>query len=262
MWTSKRNQKLPPVTRTSLGKNTIAVQQRFEIVFICASILGIHIFRKDNDGFQVLSARKAIARAFCFMTNIVVVLEAGLSYYTQKWPVWFLVMTLPFWYVCLFNIFAYYSLSKRYALCKLLYNKMELLKTFDNFGVKVRLAWILGFTAVFIGGTLIVMPDDWYFLSIPIGISTIVPAVVDTYAGIHVHVFTTSFKNLACRVQKTKKPKVRDIEEFSLEWLYLRDTLNVYNEVKSFSVLHLFPPGSFNNPANCYSNLSNRQFLQ
>lgn len=203
----------------------------FKRTFFFASCLGIHVFSRNVDGKWSLDPWKVMARIVFTVICLLITVETYIAQLMYDLPLWFLIMTLPFWYVTLFSIGMYYSLSKNVAKCKVYIEHIQILKVVDSFFVNIRLLWILGYTLVFLGSVLSLIPKDWYVLIVPYGLVLTIPALLDTYTGVFIYVITYGFRDLAARTKALPFVTLQIVENISVEWLYLRDTLALHNEV-------------------------------
>ena len=215
------------------------IRNVYRNVFKLAGILGIFGTKVNPDGSHSACGRRMLARVICLAVCIAVCMEAYVVQVIYHLPMWFLIMLLPFWYVTVFCIGYYINLFVNFETWKLYAEHTDMLQVKNNFLVTVRILWLFFYSILFVIMVMCLIPSAWYMMMVPCALICIIPAFIDTYMGVFIYSLGYAYKRLIHRIRTIERISLRDIEDISLEWLYLQETLSIHNEVRHS--LHQLP---------------------
>ena len=208
------------------------IDRAFKWPFRLSSIFGLHIISQNSNNTISLISVAVVSRVISFITALTVCFYILYTSFKIQLGFYIFMMAIPFWYNTVFSIGLYFNLSRHYNTWKVYLQQINMMMVSDDSKITYAMIWNIGFTLSIIITVLVTMPVTWYHVLIPYSCTCIIPTISDTFNSVFVYSITIAYGNLVERVKATAKMTLIDIEHLLVEWMTLKDTLVLHNEVR------------------------------
>lgn len=216
--------------RNASGRQPQRIEDVCKHAFLVASLSGVYIHRRKSDGTYCTCMKKITSRVFISAVTLAISIQVVYLSIIRQWGFYVFIMALPYWYNTIFAISFYFHMSWYNSLWNVYLPQLNMLKVTANASSNVKIIWIMTYTITVTILTMFMMPVQWYVFIGPSVCVGLVPSIVDIYIGSFVYAYGGGYQNLAHRMTSFTIPTLRDINNLTEEWFYLKDTLSVHNQ--------------------------------
>ncbi|KAF2350892.1 hypothetical protein FHG87_018354, partial [Trinorchestia longiramus] len=137
-----------------------------------------------------------------------------------NWPMWFLIMTLPFWYASVYSVTVYVSLSRNYKLHKYFLGQMVKLSMQGTCNINLKIFWLVLYLGIFMATVCIVIPHEWWVVLSPILLSMLIPTLMDVYMSLFSQAILESIIDLTERIIEIDEIDLEDMNVITADYMF------------------------------------------
>lgn len=204
--------------------------------FAFVSLLGIHVFVSNDEGDVHLCPSRCFSRVLVIVVSMFAGLESGLLCLLLEWPMWFIIMTLPFWYCSVYTVGALVHLSIYYKKDWAFMESIIMIPLVQKYGISLKICWFIGYIIVFIIAVSALVPKSRWVILSPIFVTLLVPTLVDIKIGLFSQVLAEGVVELTRKVKDDDPMTLSKLNSITADYQFLRNTLSLFNEVSKLNL--------------------------